>query len=152
MIEEQQKEYVKQAIESKYTEGWYLLGKLEWTYPKYGEVTGMPEQDLLWVMSVDKDTYETPEGAKFGEPAVKIGGTHRCYYWCVGNPPWGNMVKSYTPMSVMQILRYLVSSPVVAIGRATEQGTPVMGIPEEVRLEGMTGWVMRPKDTNTDKI
>ena len=78
--------------------------------------------------------------------------TDKLWYWCVGMPPHGDTYKSKVPLTVPQMLKYLISSPVVAIGRPTEKGTPVMGIPRGVRLKGMKEWIMREEpDKTTEK-
>ena len=127
-------EWIIHAIESKYTDGWYPVGKLEWSeeMPWYHEAPSKME-DWLWVSQQYRDT-------------------DKLWYWCVGMPPHGDTYKSKVPLTVPQMLKYLISSPVVAIGRPTEKGTPVMGIPRGVRLKGMKEWIMREEpDKTTEK-
>lgn len=125
----------KMTLEHKSSDGWYPVGLLEWTdeYKEYSEA-GTPGDDWIWV----KQEYRGP---------IK-------YYWYSigGNPEYGNTLYSLRPWGIIEILQYLVCSPVVAIGRPTDKGTPVMGIPKGVRLKGMTEYIMREdkiKDNET---
>lgn len=124
-------EWIAHAISSKYTDGWYPVGKLEWTDDMswYHEAPSKME-DWLWV------SQQTVGGMKM-------------WYWCVGMPPHGDMYKANIPLTVPQMLKYLISAPAVAIGRPTERGTPMMGIPKGVRLQGMTEYIMREDKTET---
>lgn len=156
MIEQEQLDKMhQQEVESKYSNGWYPIGVLEWTddMPNYAECSTKGD-DWVWVQQEVCDVYEHPGGVwKSGVPAVKVeGATQKIYRWAIGGSPlYGNNYKSKTPIGIIEILRYLVSSPVVAIGRPTDRGTPVMGIPKGVRLKGMQEWIMREETKQTEQ-
>lgn len=136
------------ALESKHSDGWYPVGVLEWTddIREYSEA-GTPGDDWVWVKQEDRDQWSQED-----EPAErKVVGKSKLYWISIGgNPLYGNTLYMEKPWSITDLLKYLVCSPVVAIGRPTERGTPVMGIPRGVRLRGMTEWITREKQLPVD--
>jgi hypothetical protein len=129
------------SLESKSSDGWYPIGLLEWTddIKDYSEA-GTCGDDWVWVKQEDRDQWSQEEDPEDRKIVGKIK-----YYWISigGNPVCGNTMYMLTPWTVVDLLKWLVCSPVVAIGRSTERGTPVMGIPKGVRLKGMKEWILR---------
>jgi len=129
---ENEEEYL-QMMRDRFTENWILIGKVEFNDPFYHEApTGIfGSEDYLWV--------------KFEERENVNNNKEKLYYWGIGIPPNSTNYVMKKPWTVIQILKYLVCSPVVAFGRTTERGTPVQRIPKECRLVGMTEWVSDPE-------
>lgn len=118
-----EKEYLQSYI-NKHRD-YYLAGKLEWSDPNYTEYPKdiFGNADYLWLKA-----------------DIKNG----LYTFAIGiSPDNADRTVSKEPISIVEILEFLVCSPVVAIGRSTERGTPVMKIPEGVRLEGMSEFIKR---------
>jgi hypothetical protein len=131
----------KYAVEGKSSDSWYPIGVLEWIddIREYSEA-GTPGDDWVWVKQEDRDQWSQEDNPE----ERKVIGKSKYYWISIGsNPQVGNTMYMLKPWTVVELLKWLVCSPVVAIGRTTDRGTPVMGIPRGVRLKGMTEWILR---------
>lgn len=162
----EQKEYKKPETEQEYlqilidhgsTDGWSLIGKLEWPKMPYKDGSGeyeynemptdiMGNADYLWMKMELRDTWSQQENPE----DRRIIGKHREYYWCTGIPPNGNVMYRYTPWTVMEILQYLANRGYVVFGRPNAEGkSPCMRVPDKVRLHGMKEWVCATDNNHT---
>lgn len=154
-VPENEEEYIQMLIDKGYTDGWYFIGKLEWppmpytdnSFFEYNEapIGFFGNEDYLWTKMIVHDTYKKPEGAQYGDPAIKTGEQHRSYYWCIGIPPNGDTTYRNRPWPIMEILQHLADRGSVSIGRATERNgiwtEPIQYVPTKVRLKGMSEWI-----------
>lgn len=127
-------DHIKRLLEQ--ADGYYLVGKVEWNNPEYAETTTgiLGSEDYLWVMTDNT-----------------MG--HTIYRWVIGpTPAMGNRYASTDrPLSVIDILKYLVSSPAVPIGR-TDKGMAYWKVPNGIRLQGMPEWIIRTEEEEREAM